>query len=138
MERSINERFKELRLACGKSQSEFGKILGLTTSGVSDIERGKRKVTAQHLIMLSNWKEKKVNIEWLKTGVGDDMFIQPPKEDEFASFVSDLLEDEGENELYSLIKGIMRTYKELSPKSQEVLRDASAKLAENLKKEKES
>lgn len=54
-----------------------------------------------------------------------------------AAYVEDLLADDGENELYTIIKAIMRTYNELSPKSQEVLRDASAKLVENLKKERE-
>lgn len=64
------------------------------------------------------------------------MFIPVPEEDEIAAYVEDLLADNGENELYNLIKSIMRTYNELSPKSQEVLRDASKKLVENLKKEK--
>lgn len=59
-----------------------------------------------------------------------------PEEDEVAAYVEDLLADNGENELYNLIKSIMRTYNELSPKSQEVLKDASKKLVENLKKEK--
>lgn len=137
-EKNINDRFKELRLACGKSQEEFGEILGLTKSGISNIETGKRKVTAQHLIALSNWKDKKVNIEWLKTGIGDDKFIQPQKADEVKAYVSDLLEDNGENPLYEIIIEIMHTYSELSPKSQEVLRDASAKLLENLAKRNET
>ena len=66
--KEINMRFKLLREACKKTQGEFGKILGLSVSGVSDIERGKRNVTDQHLIMLSNWHERKVNIDWLRTG----------------------------------------------------------------------
>ena len=130
--KTSNERFKDLRIACGKSQEDFGKVLGLTKSGISDIERGKRNVTDQHLIMLSNWKEKRVNIEWLKTGDGE-MFLELPEEDEIAAYVSELLEDDGSNPLYTLIKEIMHTYSELTPKSQEVFRDFSAKLAKNLK-----
>lgn len=129
---TANNRFKELRLNCDKSQEEFGKVLGLTKSGVSDIERGKRNVTEQHLIMLSNWKEKRVNIEWLRTGRGD-MFLKLPEEDEVAAYVSDLLEDDGSNPLFQIIKEIMHTYKELSPQSQEVLCDFSAKVLKNLK-----
>lgn len=129
---NINERFKELRKACQKTQSDFGKVFGITASGVSDIESGRRNVIEQHLIMLSNWKEKRVNIEWLKTGDGE-MFLKLPEEDEVAAYVSELLEDDGSNPLYTIIKEIMRTYSELTPKSQEVLCDFSAKLIKNLK-----
>lgn len=71
---SINERFIELRKACRKNQSEFAKVLGLSRSGVTSIETGQRKVTEKHLIMLDNWDEYNVNIEWLRTGKGE-MFL---------------------------------------------------------------
>lgn len=70
----INERFIELRKACRKSQTDFSKVLGLSRSGVADIETGRRNVTEKHLIMLSNWDEYNVNIDWLRTGKGD-MFL---------------------------------------------------------------
>lgn len=73
--KDINLRFKELRKKCGKTQTEMGKVLGLSVSGVSDIENGRRNVTEQHLIMLSNWKENLVNINWLRSGEGE-MFIE--------------------------------------------------------------
>lgn len=129
---NINERFKKLRKCCDKTQVEWGKILGITSSGVADIEVGRRNVNEKHLIMLSNWKEKRVNIEWLKTGEGD-MFLELPEEDEVAAYVSELLEDDGTNPLYGLIKEIMHTYSQLSPKSQAVLCEFSEKLAKNLK-----
>lgn len=71
---AINERFIELRKACRKSQTDFSKVLGLSRSGVADIETGRRKVTDKHLIMLSNWDEYNVNIDWLRTGNGE-MFL---------------------------------------------------------------
>lgn len=71
---SINERFIELRKACRKSQTDFSKVLGLSRSGVADIETGRRNVTEKHLIMLSNWEEYNVNIDWLRTGNGE-MFL---------------------------------------------------------------
>lgn len=71
---SINERFIELRKACRKSQTDFSKVLGLSRSGVADIETGRRNVTEKHLLMLSNWDEYNVNIAWLRTGKGD-MFL---------------------------------------------------------------
>lgn len=90
---AINSRFKELRIECGKSQEEWGKIFGLTKSGISDIERGRRNVTEQHLIMLKNWTEKAVSIEWLKTGAGDK-FIPLSQNEKIADFMTDLLKKE--------------------------------------------
>ena len=121
-----------MRKALGLTQGEFGKILGNTTSGVSDIESGRRNVTEQHLIMLSNYKEKPIDVNWIRTGEGE-MFLPVLEEDETALYVSELLEDEGDNPLYTIIREVMHTYSELSPKSQEVIRDAAAKLLENLK-----
>lgn len=131
---SINERFKSLRKACNKSQEEFGKVLGLSVSGISDIERGKRNVTEQHLIMLSNWKEKKVNITWLRTGDGD-MFKQRAPQDEVGYFVEELL-DYDENPLYDMIIDMMKTYHELDEKSQLVIRDYFGKLKNNSRMKK--
>ena len=70
----INVRFKELRKACKKNQSNFGKVLGISASGITDIEAGRRRVTEKHLIMLSNWDEYNINIDWLQTGQGE-MFL---------------------------------------------------------------
>lgn len=71
---AINIRFKEMRKTCKKTQIEFGKVLGISSSGVADIETGRRNVTEKHLIMLSNWDEYNVNIDWLRTGNGE-MFL---------------------------------------------------------------
>lgn len=62
----INVRFIELRRACDKNQTEWGKIIGVSRSGIASIETGQRKVTEKHLIMLSNWKECRINIQILK------------------------------------------------------------------------
>ena len=86
----MNERFKELRKALGLTQGEFGKILGLSTSGVSEIEAGRRKVTEQHLIMLSNYKKKIINIEWLRTGDGE-MFVKMDREAELMTWAGSVL-----------------------------------------------
>lgn len=70
----INVRFKELRKACKKNQIDFGKALGISSSGVANIETGQRKVTEKHLLALSHWEEFNVNIDWLRTGNGE-MFL---------------------------------------------------------------
>lgn len=70
----INERFAELRKACGKSQTEFGKILGIRRGAIANIESGVRTVTEQHLRLLEQWEEYPVNIDWLVTGKGNMFF----------------------------------------------------------------
>lgn len=74
----INIRFKELRIKCGKSQEEWGEIIGVAKSGVSNIESGRRDVNEKHLYKLNNWPERNINIEWLRTGKGS-MFEQTPR-----------------------------------------------------------
>ena len=68
----MNERLKELRKALRLSQEKFGELLGITKSGVSDIESGRREVTEKHIIMLKN---NGVNEDWIRTGNGD-MFVK--------------------------------------------------------------
>lgn len=118
---SVNDRFKILRKKCGKTQSEMGKVLGLSVSGVSEIEKGRRNVTEQHLIMLSNWKERLVNIDWLRTGEGE-MFLQIPEEDETAALVYDLLGPDKES-FYNIVLETIKAYKKLSPNSQKVINE---------------
>lgn len=136
MSTSRNERLKELRKELNMNQSELGTILGLTISGVSDIERGKRNVIEKHikLLCMAPVNGKYINEDWVRTGKGK-MFVELPDEDETAAYVSDLLEDV-DNPFYMLIKEIMHTYNETSPKSQEVLRDFSARLRTNLESKK--
>lgn len=110
----INERFRLLRLESGKSQEEWGKILGLTKSGVSNIENGLRSVSERHLIMLSNWKERFVNIEWLRTGEGE-MFLKLQTNNLVAS-AAQLL---GKKD--PLLETFLETYSTLSPESREII-----------------
>lgn len=86
----MNERMKAIRKAMGKSQEEFGKILGITKSGVSDIESGRRNVTEQHIIML---KRENINEEWLRNGNGE-MFIPETKDEQISHMLSDVLKCE--------------------------------------------
>ena len=113
----INVRFRELRKACKKTQAEWGEILGLSPSGTSEIESGRRNVTEKHLIMLSNWHERKINIEWLRTGKGgsDNMFLHPEENDLVAQAAALL----GEKD--QLFETLVITYSKLVPKNKEVL-----------------
>lgn len=138
MEIDINMRFRKIREDFGKTQTEWAKIIGLSRSGVTAIESGQRNVTEKHIKLLcsSSIDGKYINEEYLRTGEGK-MLKELPEEDEVADIVSGLLEDGRNNPFYEIILEIILTYRELSPKSQEVLRDTSARLLENLRKKKE-
>ena len=122
----MNERFKELRKALGLTQSEFGKILGLSTSGVSEIEAGRRKVTEQHLIMLSNYKKKIINIEWLRTGDGE-MFVKMDREAELMTWAGSVLGSVDE----SFKKRFVKMLSELDDRDWEALEKIALKLHNN-------
>lgn len=119
----MNERFKELRKALGLTQSEFGKILGLSTSGVSEIEAGRRKVTEQHLIMLSNYKKKIINIEWLRTGYGE-MFVKMDREAELMTWAGSVLGSVDD----SFKKRFVKMLSELDDRDWETLEKIALKL----------
>lgn len=70
----MNERIMALRKALKLSQAEFGDKIGLTRSGISNVESGIRQVQERHIrLILSAFPE--VSEHWLRTGEGD-MFIQ--------------------------------------------------------------
>lgn len=89
----INVRFKQLRKECKKTQDEWAQIFGLSRSGISEIESGRRNVTKQHLIALKNWSEKPINTDWLQTGEGD-MFVSLTSNEKIADFMTDLLKEQ--------------------------------------------
>lgn len=100
----MNERLKELRTALKMNQEDFGKLLGITKSGVSDIESGRRKVTDQHTIMLKSQKPK-INESWLRDGTGE-MFIEMSKDEQISTFIGDMLKDEEDSFKRRLISGL--------------------------------
>ena len=92
----MNTRIKELRKTLKKSQEDFGKLLGLSKSGVSDIESGRRNVTEQHIIMLRNCKDFNINEKWLRTGEGE-MFIPFDREKELAKLTVNLFKESSDS-----------------------------------------
>lgn len=119
----MNERIKELRKNLKLTQQEFADALNIKRGAVANYEIGRNEPIDAVISLIC--KTFNVNEEWLRSGAGD-MFLELPEEDEEAAYVSELLED-SDNDLYKLIKEIMHTYHELSPKSKEVIRDFSAK-----------
>ena len=68
---SVNERIREVRLLLQMSQEEFGKVIGLSKSGISNIENGSREVRDVYISAICT----KFNIdgEWLRTGIGEPL-----------------------------------------------------------------
>ena len=66
----MKERITQLRKALKLSQGAFGEHIGLTASGVSNIENGLREVQECHIkLILSAFSD--VSESWLREGVGD-------------------------------------------------------------------
>lgn len=122
MSKSINDRLKILRKSCNKSQEELGKVMGITKSGISDIENGRRKVTEQHIIMLKNWDEFNVNEEWLRNGTGE-MFIEENKDDRFSHNIGKLTRTDDET-----IINWVNTIAETSPEALKEVEEFMKKL----------
>lgn len=87
---TINERFKEVRKACGKTQEEWGTIIGITRAGITDIEAGRRNVTDKHLVALKN-AGLNINIEYIKDENGK-MFVERTRNQEILDFSNKLME----------------------------------------------
>ena len=70
----MKDRIIQLRKALRYTQGAFGEKIGLTASGVSNIENGIREIQERHiLLILSAFPQ--VSEEWLREGTGP-MFIQ--------------------------------------------------------------
>lgn len=126
----MNERIKALRKELKLTQQEFADKLNIKRGAVANYEIGRNEPIDAVVSLIC--KTFNVDEGWLRSGEGN-MFLELPEEDEEAAYVSELLEDV-DNDMYKIIKEVMRTYSKLSPKSKEVLCDFSAKLLENLKK----
>lgn len=74
----MKERITQLRKALKLSQTAFGDRIGLTASGVSNIENGIRDVQERHIkLILSSFPN--VSERWLREGTGD-MFNESASE----------------------------------------------------------
>ena len=65
-----NERLKALRKALGKSTTDFGAAIGISASGVSNIECGIRVVSDKHIKLICA-AYPMVSEHWLRTGEGE-------------------------------------------------------------------
>ena len=91
----INKRFRELRKICKKSQEEWADIMGLSRSGITEIEAGRRNVTEKHIRLLSveSIDGKYINEDWLRTGDGDP-FKKLTRSQVITDFAADLIKED--------------------------------------------
>ena len=91
----INKRFRELRKICKKSQEEWADIMGLSRSGITEIEAGRRNVTEKHIRLLSieSIDGKYINEDWLRTGDGDP-FKKLTRNQVITDFAADLIKED--------------------------------------------
>lgn len=88
----MNKRLKDLRKALGMTMEEFGRTLGITKTGVSEIENERSNVREPliKLICATTWPDgHRVSESWLRDGVGD-MFVTNNADDEIMEYVSRL------------------------------------------------
>lgn len=91
----VNKRFRELRKMCKKSQEEWADIMGLSRSGITEIEAGRRNVTEKHIKLLSiePIDGRYINEDWLRTGDGDP-FKKLTRSQVITDFAADLIKED--------------------------------------------
>lgn len=86
-------RIIELRTELNISQEELGERIGLSRSGVSNIEKGKRALNDRHIKLICS--EFNVSEKWLRTGEGD-MLVHQTRDEKIARFIGQVLKEEGD------------------------------------------
>ena len=122
----MNYRLKELRNYLHLSQKNFGEKIGMKPNSISDLEKGKNKLT--DVVIKSICREFNVNETWLRTGEGE-MFVEVLPEDEFAKATGHLALDEDE----ALIRNIIVLYDKLDKPSRKVINDLIVEAVEKMK-----
>lgn len=116
----MNDRIKYLRAKILKlSQESFGEKIGLSKSGISNIENGIRNVTEQHIKLICS--EFNVNENWLRTGEGI------PFKQTSSSAMEQLCQEFNLNEFDA---NLVYEYLKLSPENRTVIRNFVNKIAD--------
>lgn len=121
-------RVLQVRKSLKLTQDEFAKRLGITGSGLSNIEKGKRALTEQ--MALSICREFNVSHAWLVDGVGD-MFLD---DDMATTAVFDRIMA-GENET---AKAVFKAFAKLDDSEWETLYKVITEVSKNLSGQKEN
>lgn len=112
------------------TQQGFADKVGTSRSNIACYETGKN--TPSDAVISLICKEFCVNEDWLRNGTGE-MFKEKPPEDEVASYVEELLEDDG-NPFFEIIIGMMKAYHQMDETSRQAALEFFRRLKENLEK----
>lgn len=126
---SIGDRVLQIRKENKLTQDDFAKKIKLSKNFVWMLEKGERVPSDRTISDIC--REFSISEEWLKTGTGD-MYIIPIEEE--ALIISELIEKD--SPVYDLVKSIIKIYKDLDVKSQEVLERFCVDLAGELSSHK--
>ena len=126
----MNERIKELRNVLKLTQQGFADKVGTSRSNIACYETGKN--TPSDAVISLICKEFCVNEDWLRNGTGE-MFKERLPEDEVASYVEELLEDDG-NPFFEIIIGMMKAYHQMDETSRQAALEFFRRIKENLEK----
>ncbi len=88
---NIGERIKKIRNEKKLTLVAFGKLIDMTDSNISRMEKGQRPVTDRTIKLICN--EFSVNEEWLRTGEGG-MFIQVSHDEKIMKLMTELAQSE--------------------------------------------
>ena len=112
----MNERIKELRTSLGMTMKDFGVSIGLSISGVSDVEKGRTPVQDRHIkLILAAFPS--VSEAWLRDGVGD-MFVKGAPNRQYG--------------LDDVCNEVLTLYASMTPDQQRVIMDFVDDLVEKL------
>ena len=107
----MKDRITQLRKALKLNQTAFGKRIGFTASGISNIENGTREVQEKHIkLILSEFPF--VNEAWLRTGKGE-MFL--PQEESSVEALAHRLS------FPEICARLLHAYDSLTPDQQEAV-----------------
>ena len=118
----MNERIKELRKHYNLTLKEFSERIGMSLTGLSEIERGANAVQERHIrLILAAFPE--VSEQWLRTGTGEMM---RPKSPAIASILN-------QYSFPDIIGKMLEAYEQLPDEQQQTIldyaRDVVARIA---------
>ena len=126
----MKDRIRLLRKELGLNQTDFGERIGVKQAAIAGYESGIR--TPLDAVVTSICREFCVNEDWLRNGTGE-MFKEKLPEDEVASYVEELLEDDS-NPFFEIIIGMMKAYHQMDETSRQAALEFFRRLKENLEK----
>lgn len=101
----MNDRIKEIRVAFGMTQTDFGNKIGISQNYIWMLESGVREPSER--VIRDICREFSVNETWLRTGDGD-MMTARTRGEEMAALVGSLMEDRPESFRSALVTTLLR------------------------------